>query len=413
MIRIKLITTVVLTIVLLTLLLYTVSTTVLLKSYEVIEQSLMHENTVRVSGAIRNYSTALNIKLRDWAQWDDTYAFINDQNETYQESNLANTTLANLEINFMLFLNADGGVVFAKLIDLDESEIELPTDALVSTLTRNAGIAEALTSLSGVSELVQYDEKILLIEGLPILPTDGSGPARGMMFFGRFLDPSLIESLTELTQLPIELFNTTVSTPPTDVEQATEVLNTGDEYYVATLDKDTIAGYFILRTSAGVPVSTVRTTTSREVYAQGVRTMSLFIPIAGLSIFLFGFFVLVLFELFLLKRFARLSKEVAGIAVDKLTGAHVFEGKQDEVGALATKINHLLTQLSLAQHKEEEAHESLKKSLAQTEQMNKLMVDRELKMIELKKELARHTTQNGDLNTSGEEVHTESEAGDS
>ncbi len=371
------------------------------------------KNTVRVSGAIRNYSTALNIKLRDWAQWDDTYAFINDRNETYKESNLANTTLANLEINFMLFLNSEGDVVFAKLIDINASETELPSETVVSAITSDPGITEAITTVSGVSELIEYEGRLLLVEGLPILPTDGDGPARGIMLFARFLDPSLIESLTELTQLPIELFNENESTPPSDVMEATEVLSTGKEYYVATLDKDTIAGYFMLRTSAGVPVSTVRTTTSREVYAQGTRTLSLFIPIAGLCIFLFGFFVLVLFEIFLLRRFARLSKEVAGIAVDKLTGAHVSEGKQDEVGMLAVKINHLLSQLSLAQHKEEEAHESLKKSLEQTEQMNKLMVDRELRMIELKKELAQHTTQNGGPHTSAEEVHTDSTTGDS
>ena len=47
----------------------------------------------------------------DWAQWNDTYDFINGDYPAYAEDNLATDTFENLDISFMIFVSK-GGTVF-------------------------------------------------------------------------------------------------------------------------------------------------------------------------------------------------------------------------------------------------------------------------------------------------------------
>ncbi|MBG0780096.1 MAG: hypothetical protein H0S81_09260, partial [Desulfotignum balticum] len=58
----------------------------------------------------------------DWAPWDDTYIFIQDQNTRFIDSNLSSDTLANLGIHFMLFVDLDNRLVQATAIDPEKKE---------------------------------------------------------------------------------------------------------------------------------------------------------------------------------------------------------------------------------------------------------------------------------------------------
>jgi sensor domain CHASE-containing protein len=54
----------------------------------------------------RNLDIALsNIDntVNDWANWDDTYNFVENNNTAYQESNIVDSTFKNLRLNMMLF----------------------------------------------------------------------------------------------------------------------------------------------------------------------------------------------------------------------------------------------------------------------------------------------------------------------
>jgi hypothetical protein len=258
-------------------------------------------------------------------------------------------------------------------------------------------LMERVRTYERVSDIVTISDRLLILEGLPILPTNGMDSPRGLLIFARFLDTQLVESLEELTQLPIDIYQGAATNSP-QLSEIRRYLGAPTSIHVAPIDNQTVAGYFNIIGDGGESRNIVRVTSSRDIYAQGVSTLSILIPIAGLSILLFGFVILLFFEIILFRRFVRLNKEMASISMDNLKDAHVYEGKgrRDEIGTLAVRINELLTEHSIAQQNEAATQERLKENLEQTEKINKLMIGRELKMIELKEKIKQLSSRLGE-----------------
>src|SRR5688572_25817570 len=121
-IRLKIVLMVVLNIVALILCVYIVSETIISKSYSKIEQDQTITNIQRANDAIESISTELTVKLTDWAYWDDTYQYMQDQNTDYSDANLQDITLFNLNMNAMLFVSNENEIVFKRAIDLETVE---------------------------------------------------------------------------------------------------------------------------------------------------------------------------------------------------------------------------------------------------------------------------------------------------
>src|SRR6185369_7313494 len=118
-IRLKVSVIVLAGVVVLSALIYLISTRIISSSYASIERDDLIENLERVNDAISNVAAQLDVKLVDWARWDDTYQFMKDKNEAYIKSNLGNASIANLKINTMAFVDAEGTIVFKKSIDFE------------------------------------------------------------------------------------------------------------------------------------------------------------------------------------------------------------------------------------------------------------------------------------------------------
>jgi len=355
--------------------LYVISNTTLISSYEEIEADQMHENLQRIDHAIQNYRNSLNIKLRDWAQWDDSYNFVQGFDEEYEESNLGDSTLVNLEITYMAFENASGTMVFSKAID-QESQEAIPSDRVTEALLHsslNKGTEEK------VSDLLSVDGELFFIEGLPIIQSNGEGYPMGTVYFGRVIDQSFIAYVGELTRLPVELVFKTANKTHT----------------IALKNKDTITGYTPLMDQNGKVLATLGVAYNRTIYQQGEMSIRTYSFISSSVILLFGLFMLLVFEMLLLSRLAKLSSDIDAISVTNLAKVRLKEEKHDELGKLAQTINHLLEELAISQKNEHasaraelRANEQMMKSIKTTENMNKLMVGREIKMRELKERIS-------------------------
>ncbi len=66
---------------------------VLLNGYEKLEKQEVEEDVRRVEAALDEKLDGMGRTASDWANWDDTYAFMIDLDEAYIESNLAQSQL--------------------------------------------------------------------------------------------------------------------------------------------------------------------------------------------------------------------------------------------------------------------------------------------------------------------------------
>ena len=375
---------------------YVVSNNLLLKSYEEIEKGQVAQDLQRVSDTLDNMVDQLGVKLIDWAWWDDTYQFMDDRNEDYISSNLGNSSIANLEINTMVFMDNDQNIIFKKLINIG-SQKELPFENINDHIKDNTKFSVPSDGSSTPRGIIVLPEGPMLISTSVILTSDGGGAPRGLILFGRFLHEDLISEIARLTHLNVNIYRYDELSLPKDVFQAKKILTESKESnYIVPYSKTNIHGYTILRDVYGNPALIVKIDHLREIYNQGTKTLVSFMILASLTVLVFGILIIVLFESFFLYRFSSLSKDVRDIGETKDFKKRVTEGKRDEIGEFARSINQMLTALSGTMDKEEKfnkeilsSKQKLNERLEEIERMNKLMIDRELKMIELKKQLAQ------------------------
>ena len=124
-IRTKTLLIIIVTTLFLVLLLYGISETFLLGSFANLENHMVLQNVDRAHLALSSDVDQLNSTASDWAGWNDTYAFIMDRNQNYISANLNASSLSNLRLNLILFVDSSGQLVFAKMMNLDTGERRL------------------------------------------------------------------------------------------------------------------------------------------------------------------------------------------------------------------------------------------------------------------------------------------------
>ena len=92
--------------------LYLISRIILLRSFTNLEQQYVRRDVERAQSAVLDELAALDATLFDWAVWDDTHTFVQDTNEAYVASNLADVIFTSSRLNLMLFINSSGQIVF-------------------------------------------------------------------------------------------------------------------------------------------------------------------------------------------------------------------------------------------------------------------------------------------------------------
>jgi PAS domain S-box-containing protein len=336
-------------------LLFFISRNILLDSFLELEKQNTVQNTEHVLSILSQESANLEATAGDWAAWDDTYAFIEDADTEYVESNLVDGTFIELRLNLMVFVNSAGQIVFSKAFDLNnEKEIPVP-QSLQGHLATGDILLTHPDEGSSVSGVVLLPESPVLVASRPILTSQGEGPIRGTLVMGRYLDAAEIERLAEATRMPLTLYEFNAPQLPPDFRAARSSLSTESPISVRPIDEQSVAGYALVEDIYGKPVLVLRADMPRDIYQQGQTTVSyLILSIVGVGL-LFGLGTILLLERQVLSRLFRLSKSVMSIGTSGDLSARVAIEGEDEISNLASTINGMLGAL---QQSEQELRES-------------------------------------------------------
>lgn len=379
---------------------YYTSTNLFRKSYEIIENNRTIENIDHTNDTIKETLNQLGLKLTDWASWDDTYKFIKDKNKSYIDSNLGNNSIASIEVNSMVFVNSGNQIIYRKTINLNSKE-ELSSESIEEHILTHNFLVKMQNSNSSSQGIILLPEGPMLVVASPILNSDGQGPSRGTLIFGKLLDINLVNKISKLTHLSISTYNYNDIFLPTDVANAKIKLSKNSKTITYPISESIKAGYTILYDIYNEPVLIMKVESSREIYQQGLITLKSFQFISISAILLFGICIYLFIDVLFIFRFSKLNKEVQNIGDKKDFKIRVTEGRQDDIGFLARNINETLDKLSSVQTLEDNHHKELeitelkmRDKLLELEKMNNLMVGRELQMLELKKEIGEFKKSN-------------------
>jgi len=97
---------------------YAVVSRLVLGSIVELEARRTGEHVERVREAFGYELAKLAYTIRDWAEWDDSYAFVENGNAEYVRSNLTDPSIARLALNVIAYVHTSGRIVFARGFDL-------------------------------------------------------------------------------------------------------------------------------------------------------------------------------------------------------------------------------------------------------------------------------------------------------
>lgn len=312
----------------------------------------------RVRDALGARVEGLLTKSADWAQWDDTYAFVEDNNADYRESNLTPDALSALQVNFLfIFPVAGDEPVFAIGLDIESGE-ELPIPPeLTAVLRAGAPLRTFQSAEDSRGGLLLLGEQPLMIASRPIVKSDASGSPRGTFLFARYLDAAETEALSNVTHLDITTATPNAADLADEFKSAHAAMSPDEPTVLVRPSEDVISGYTLLEDLGGAPALFIRVDVPRSIHARGIATLQtireqgrttlsyliLALLVTGTAL---GIVLIALLQRSVVARVARLSVETAAIGgQDGFAGRVALQGS-DELGSLAQSINRMLEALA-------------------------------------------------------------------
>ncbi len=323
----------------------------ILGSYGRLERDDVGKEVLRAINVFDDNLRNLDTVLKDWAYWDDSYAFMKDCNESFKTSNLTPWVFENLRLNVIVFLDLDGNLVYGQRFDTVSQGL-LPLfpgfpDKLVAALNALQDEAGDRTP-AGVLRL---DEGPLLFAAEPILNSAAEGPSRGTLIMGRMLDEDEMARLAEVSHQDLDFAPVDGDDLPRDFEQARSRLLAGDETAVLSPAPGRVAGYAIIDDIMGEPALMVKVELPRTIREQGVDALIWYVLFLFTAFVLFGAGMFLVMERMVLSRLSRLNAEVTEIGRTADAVARVRSQGKDEISSLATSINTMLDRLGRSEER--------------------------------------------------------------
>lgn len=342
-----------LTIIFLILTLYTAAYVILGKGFSDLERRYTNRNIDQVSSAFKNDVSNLSMKLSDYSKWDDTYSFIQNGNEAYIESNLVDNTFIGLNLNFMMFVDTSGKIIYGKGFDLDKQK-EMPLSADVKNIFFDQkDLVEKVSKLESISGVKIFHEGPAVVTLEPILTSDGEGPVRGVLIAGYYIDSNRIAQIGETTKLSISMHLFNDPKMPSDFSDAKDFFKISNldsqQNYVKELNNNFIAGYFVVKDMNNSPGLIIRTYAPREIHNYGSRSINFFAISLLISGIIIGLIIIFLLQKVILSKLGMLSKSVGMIGTSTDFNIRVQVKGEDELSSLAADVNKMLDNLQGSQ----------------------------------------------------------------
>jgi PAS domain S-box-containing protein len=340
-----------------------------LAGYEALERQDVLTNADRALHALRTKLDAFASTSTGYSWWDDTYAFVQDKNQAYIDANLYPETFIQYKIDLVVYFDTNRQPVFAQSVEQETGTIQPVPDSTVDKLKSS----DALFAFAGLQDtredIIVLDGKAMIVVTSNILTNDFKGPSKGTLVWGRYLDKSAIEELSDTTLLPIEIFPLETDHFPKTTRDV--LLQSPDETPVSVnvAESDIVEGITLYKNLEGQPAIFIEFDKPRDIYNQGLKSLGNFRLLLLASGLIFSIVLYMSLRHTVLNPLARLSDNLNGIrARGNIAERLTVQGK-DELAALGHTINSTLEALQRSQEKVFENESNYRRFYNQTPTM--------------------------------------------
>jgi two-component system, NtrC family, sensor kinase len=250
---------------------YAIASTILLSSFASVEQQQVEGNVAQAIDAIDGEVNLIDSRVLDYANWDNTYQFVQGKDPDFCKTQLTDITFISGSVNFSAIALSKGKVLCTQGFDLAQKKPQPFVNSLRNYMTADL-LLKNPTPESYQHGLIHIPEGLLIVGSRPVLSTDGEGPIFGSIVMGRYLNSAVVESLSQSTRLSLEIQSFGVPLPA-DFQKAQKALSPKNTVVVMPLNSDFVAGYTCLKDLYGKPIAILRVKTPRTIYQQGILSL--------------------------------------------------------------------------------------------------------------------------------------------
>jgi PAS domain S-box-containing protein len=290
-----------------------VSLSVTLSGLDRIEYQDMADSVNQTLSTINAESSSLLTTGQDWAWWDDMYNFAAGQNPSFPESNTDPLALATLKLNLFMVLDENSTPLLGEVISPDFTTTE-PVSADLETLIRsNPRMISHLQDDPGVSGILITPGGPMTVVSVPILRSDRTGPAKGSVIMGRYLEYGPIMRISNLTGYNVALDWTGKEGAGTNLPAGLD-RQLGEQNLVLIADNaDLITGYSKLRDLAGRDLY-VKVSMDRQLYRIGLANIFTYLVLLAIWAVMTGIIVVIVMDRTVLQRMGKLTDHVRSLS---------------------------------------------------------------------------------------------------
>lgn len=248
-----------------------------------LEQRSAVEDSNRVFRILISNFDNINLLNQDSAYWDDTYEFVEKQNKSFIEKNYSEDFFKDQKINYLIFVNTAGDIVWSKGYDLVKKVYaEIPQEVLdffkknSIHMLRNAedynsyvkkgdGLGGFLKTSDGINNIAYFALN-------DIKDSNDTKPSRGAMIYGRVLTPEFLKRLSDDFNYQISLVPLSTFTDTQENKKILDTISADDSTYTKVSNDDALTTFRVLKDFTSKTIATLRVDLPRTLYNQSRET---------------------------------------------------------------------------------------------------------------------------------------------
>ncbi len=331
--------------------LYTSYSIIFLGSFTELEEKSTRRNVQRIKNALTEEINQLSLKVKDWSAWDETYEFVQSPNQSYIRKNLVPATFSDLQIDFMLFYNRRGDLVFGRWLDPEtQNSVEIPP-AFQAQAKLGEILFQPLQTQQEIKGFLVLSTSILIISSQPILPSLERRTSQGVLIVGRYLDQAKLQAIAKRTELAFQLYQLNQPDFPQSLIPIVNYLKSspGWKHFSTILTRPLndfyIDGYTLISDIENQAQLLIQVNFSRDIYQKGKKSLNYLVLTLLVAGGCFGVIILLMLQKIILIRLETLSQKLREIGNTNNLSLRVVSQGHDELSSLAVSANWMLEKL--------------------------------------------------------------------
>ncbi|HAR32618.1 MAG TPA: hypothetical protein DCR95_00555, partial [Desulfobacter sp.] len=148
-------------------------------------------------GALGIKLVDLDKLLMDWANWDDSYDFVQTPTPEYVQSNLLIDTFLDQSLVCVVFQNKQGDLIYLQGVNHDGQFDKALADNIFRQISmKSPSLSESLDKQKGM--LTLETGELVMIAKRPVLTSKVAGPAMGTIMFVRIVSQAMQNEISSL-----------------------------------------------------------------------------------------------------------------------------------------------------------------------------------------------------------------------